>query len=64
MYATKFSVTADIQLLELVQQAHPQHLAKYVFVLIDEVYLKEGLVYNKHTGSLIGFSDLGVCCSS
>lgn len=26
---------------------------------MDEMYIKEGLVYNKATGSLIGFSDLG-----
>jgi len=54
-----FSNIADIQLLDIVKQAKPHHLAKYVFILIDEVYLKEGLVYNKSTGSLIGFADLG-----
>lgn len=26
---------------------------------MDEMYIKEGLVYDKATGSLIGFSDLG-----
>ena len=30
------------------------------FILIDEIYLKAGLVYNKSTGSLTGFADLGV----
>ena len=54
-----FDTNADIQLLDLLQQAKPKHLAKYVFILIDEVYVKEGLVYNKSTGSLIGFADLG-----
>jgi len=54
-----FSKIADIQLLDIIKQAKPNHLAKYVFILIDEVYLKEGLVYNKSTGSLIGFADLG-----
>ena len=29
------------------------------FILIDEIYLKEGLVYKKSTGSLTGFADLG-----
>ena len=38
----------------------PTKLTKYVFLLIDEIYLKVGLVYNMNTGSLIGFSDLGV----
>ena len=41
------------------QLKKPTKLAKYVFLLIDEIYLKEGLVYSKSTGSLIGFSDLG-----
>lgn len=30
-----------------------------MFILIDEMHLKEGLVYNKGSGSLIGFCDLG-----
>ena len=54
-----FSTIADIQLHELMQLKRPTKMAKYVFLLIDEIYLKEGLVYSKSTGSLIGFSDLG-----
>lgn len=54
-----FSATADHQLLELIKQKQPAHLARYVFILIDEMYLKEGLIYEKSTGALIGFSDLG-----
>jgi hypothetical protein len=30
-----------------------------MMVLLDEVHIKQGLVYNKHTGELIGFVDLG-----
>ena len=45
-----FSVPADHPLLELIKCAKPSHLARYVIILIDEVYLKEGLVYNKSTG--------------
>ena len=33
-------------------------MAKYV-ILIDEMCIKEGLVYDKSSGSLIGYSDLG-----
>ena len=51
--------TADHQLLDLIRQRRPSHLAKYVFLLIDEMYIKEGLVYEKNTGALVGFSDLG-----
>lgn len=53
-----FSTIADMQLQELMQQKK-SHLAKYVFILIDEIHLKEGLVYDKGTGSLVGFCDLG-----
>ena len=54
-----FTATADHQLLDLIKQRKPSHLAKYVILLIDEMYVKEGLVYEKNTGALIGFSDLG-----
>jgi hypothetical protein len=26
---------------------------------MDEMHIKEGLVYNKHTGEMVGFVDLG-----
>ena len=32
---------------------------KPVMILMDEMYVREGLVYNKHTGELVGFVDLG-----
>lgn len=44
---------------QLIPQVYPQHLVKYVLIIMDEMYIKEGLVYNKATGSLIGFADLG-----
>ena len=34
-------------------------MAKYVGLVLDEMYVKEGLYFNKHTGELIGYSDLG-----
>ena len=54
-----FTATSDHQLLELIKHKKPAHLARYVFLLIDEMYVKEGLIYQKSTGALIGFSDLG-----
>ena len=30
-----------------------------MMVLLDEMHIKEGLVYNKHTGELVGFVDIG-----
>ena len=32
---------------------------KYTALLFDEMYVKEDLVYNKHTNALVGFSNLG-----
>ena len=32
---------------------------KCVGILIDEMHIKEDLVYDKHTGALIGFISLG-----
>ena len=30
-----------------------------VMLLIDEMYIREDLVYNRHIGKLVGFVDLG-----
>ena len=54
-----FTTELDLELLESVSQQKPPHLAKYVGLILDEMYVKEGLFYNKHTGELIGYSDLG-----
>ena len=34
-------------------------MAKNIAILIDEMYVKEGLVYNKTSGALKGFVELG-----
>lgn len=54
-----FSVHTDLQLLDLLKNQKPAHLAKYVTVVLDEMYVKEGLVFEKSSGAVIGFSDLG-----
>ena len=54
-----FSKELDLELYEAVSQQRPQHLAKYVGLVLDEMYVKEGLFFNKHTGELIGYADLG-----
>lgn len=54
-----FSAATDIQLLEVLKQQKPAHLAKYVVVVLDEMYIKEGLVFQKSSGALIGYQDLG-----
>jgi len=57
--AVGFSKDTDMQLLDLLKQQPQQNLSKYVSILIDEMYIKEGLVFDKKTGALIGFADLG-----
>ena len=32
---------------------------KEIHLIIDEMKIKEGLVYNKQSGNVIGFTDLG-----
>ncbi|KAL5502932.1 hypothetical protein EMCRGX_G009790 [Ephydatia muelleri] len=32
---------------------------KCIILLIDEMYIKEDLVYNKHSGEMVGFTNLG-----
>ena len=62
--STGFLWETDLQLLKHFQQqqelqGNPRDLAKYVTFVLDEMYIKEGLVFNKHSGGMIGFSDLG-----
>ena len=54
-----FSLSTDLQLLDHIKQQKPHQLSKYVNIVIDEMYIKEGLVYDKSTGTLIGYEDLG-----
>ena len=54
---TGLSPAIDDQLRDLAQKTSPT-LAKYVVVLIDEMYVKEGLVFDKTTGAITGYVDL------
>ena len=58
-FEPEFSTSTDLQLLELVKQQQPKSLSNYVTVLLDQIYIKKGLVYNKWSGALIGYIDLG-----
>jgi len=33
--------------------------SKYGVVLVDEMYIKQGVVFEKSTGALVGFTDIG-----
>jgi len=46
---TGFFKALDEQLLQQIHSQKPEHLAKYVGIVLDEMYVKESLVYDKHT---------------
>ena len=54
-----FSSEVDVQLCQAANLKSCKLIDQYVILLLDEMYIKEGLVYDKHTGELIGFTYLG-----
>ena len=54
---TGFSAGTDEELVRLLQGC--EEWQKIVLLLLDEMYIKEDIVYNKHTGRIVGFTDLG-----
>ncbi len=52
-----FSVEVDRQLFQAANLASCQESER--LLLLDEMYIREDLVYNKYTGRLIGFCNLG-----
>ena len=54
-----FSFEVDDQLLRAAHLMNSPSYHSLVTILIDEMYIREDLVYDKHTGWLIGFIDLG-----
>ena len=52
-----FSLDVDQQLIDAADLS--QELNCYVGLVLDEVHIKEDLVYDKHQGTLIGFTNLG-----
>jgi len=55
--AIGFSCEIDQHLVDVADLSRDLH--KYVILVIDEVHIKEELVYDKHEGCLIGFVNLG-----
>lgn len=52
-----FSTPTDKELFQLTNQYEPWQ--RNVAIAIDEMYIREGIVYNKHTGEILGFTDIG-----
>ena len=54
-----FSDEVDQQLMEAADISSLKEFQKCVVIILDEMHVKEGLVYDKHSGALLGFTDLG-----
>ena len=54
---TGYSTEVDQNLLDVAFLSN--ELNRYVMLIMDEVHIKNDLVYDKHQGCLIGFIDLG-----
>jgi hypothetical protein len=54
-----FSDSVDEQLMQIAKISSCPEKEKYVGLLMDEMHIKANLVYNKHSGNLIGFINLG-----
>lgn len=54
-----FSATLDRQLMNDSGISKLESFQKHICLLGDEMYIKEGLIYNKHSGDLVGYCDLG-----
>ena len=54
-----FSAEVDSQLIRASQVSTAEDWAKCVCLVMDEMYVKEDLVYNKHSGERVGFANLG-----
>ena len=57
--STGFSDEVDKQLLDASKRERAGDLNKYVVLVMDEMYVREDLVYDKHSGALIGYANIG-----
>ena len=54
-----FSVEVDKQLISAAKLSTSPNYHRLIVLLIDEMHVREDLVYDKHSGRLSGFVDLG-----
>ena len=57
--AIGFSDKVDQQLMDLADISFLSTYQRCVAVIMDEMHIREGLVYDKHSGALLGSTDLG-----
>jgi len=53
------SSVVDRQLYHAVKLDNCKEMVKQMIILLDDMYIKDSLVYDKHSRELIGFTDLG-----
>ena len=58
-HRTGFQNDVDKQLASEINQLSLSDAKRFVALSFDEMKIKEGLVYNKHSGEIIGYTDLG-----
>ena len=54
-----FSAGVDIQLCQAAKLDQCEERDRIVILLLDEMYVREDLVFDKSTGELVGFANLG-----
>ncbi|KAL5471612.1 hypothetical protein EMCRGX_G029743 [Ephydatia muelleri] len=54
-----FSVEVDFMLQKAAKVESCPERDKCTILLLDEMYIREDLVYNKHSGEMVGFTNLG-----
>ena len=54
-----FSSDVDKMLMTVANIESRLIKGKFVFLLLDEMHIKEDLVFDKHSGMMIGFTNLG-----
>lgn len=54
-----FTSEVDIQLQKAAKLDSSPEWHRLTILLLDEMHIKESLVYNKHSGKMVGFVDLG-----
>ena len=57
--STGFSKYPDQQLIQQFTSQKPEQLTEYVGIILHQMYVKESLVFDKHTGLLTGYTDIG-----
>ena len=54
-----FFAEVDQQLIEAAHSESSPVWQRLIFLLLDEMYIREDLVYNKHSGQMIGYANIG-----